>query len=104
MKKFVIGRKGVRKLASTKIIAYDLLSPGQDYSDLYKAIKSYPKWIKLTESCYAIETVSSCESIKDNLNQYMDSNDRIFVGPLKRGSSWRNIIGDSEFFKEMSKE
>jgi hypothetical protein len=90
-------------MATAKLITYDLLAPNQDYSDLIHTIENYD-YVKITESCFVVETNESPKQIKDNLSKFLDKNDRIFVTNLKSGSSWRNMIGDSEKYKGMNKE
>ncbi|MFL0196996.1 CRISPR-associated protein Cas2 [Clostridium sp. WILCCON 0269] len=85
---------------TSKIITYDLCAPGQDYTDLIAEIKKYSRWSKITESSWLIDTDDSCVSIRDNLNKYLDSNDRIFVGELTGEAAWRNIICGSDGLKE----
>jgi hypothetical protein len=85
---------------TSKIITYDLRKPGQDYEDLISAIKKYYQWAKITESSWLINTDDSCVMIRDNLNQYLDSNDRIFVGNLSGEAAWRNVICGSDGLKE----
>lgn len=88
---------------SAKLITYDLLAPGQDYKDLIRAIQQYDN-VKITESCYVVNTTQEPIAIRDNLKRYLDSDDRLFVTNLKLGSAWTRIIGDGEKFKTMPKE
>ena len=68
------------------IISYDLSSPGRNYSDLYKRIKSY-NWAKIAESSWAVATDQTAEQIRDYLAPALDDNDKILVGPLGRPSA-----------------
>lgn len=61
------------------LINYDLMNPGQNYSDLITAIKAYGKWAKISSSCWAIKTEDTAVQIRDNLTQYIDSGDVLFV-------------------------
>ena len=65
------------------LVTYDLMKPGQDYSDLLKSIKSYP-WAKLSESSYAIDTAKTPKQIYDELRSSIDQNDHLFVITLSR--------------------
>jgi len=65
------------------LVTYDLKKPGQDYTDLLKTIKTF-SWARLSESCYAIETSSTPESVYNMLRPYMDSDDTIYIINLKR--------------------
>lgn len=85
---------------SSKIIEYDLTTPGRDYESLYKAIKSYPCWARITESTWFVKTDDTCVQIRDALKEKMDSNDRIFVGKLSGEAAWSNLICKSQYLKE----
>lgn len=61
------------------LINYDLRTPGKNYDDLIDAIKAYGKWAKICSSCWAIKTDAEDTQIRDNLNQYIDTNDILFV-------------------------
>ena len=79
---------------------YDLIAPGRNYQGLYDAIKSYKKWGKLTESCWAIVTTSSAVEIRNYLQCFMDNNDRLMI--IKGGgeAAWRNMMADSQWLKQ----
>jgi hypothetical protein len=82
------------------IISYDLKKPGQNYDELYKAIKSYGTWAKINESLWAVVTTSTAPQIRDKLSAHLDANDRIFV--IKSGveAAWRHSICKNEWLKE----
>ena len=54
-------------MANSKIITYDLCSPGRNYDDLYEKIKSYGTWAHICESTWIISTTDSCSDIRDKL-------------------------------------
>ncbi len=66
------------------LITYDLNTPGQDYADFYKIIKTYP-WAKLSESSYAVSTTDAPAVVFDKLFPHIDNNDRLFVILLQQG-------------------
>lgn len=82
------------------IIEYDLRSPGRNYDELYKAIKSYGVWAHITESTWFIKTSESCVQVRDKLLAHMDGNDRIFVAALTGVAAWSNVLCDSEYLKK----
>ena len=85
---------------ASMIVEYDLCSPGRDYEELYKAIKSYPIYAPITESTWYIKTDETCVQVRDKLKAHVDKNDRIFVVALSGVAAWRNILCDSEYLKE----
>lgn len=87
-------------MSKSKIITYDLRTPSRDYEKLTTAIKRYSLSAKVTESCWIIVTEDTCVSIRDNLAQHIDSNDRLFVAALTGEAAWRKVICDNEALKE----
>lgn len=87
-------------MANSKIVTYDLCSPGRNYNSLYEYLKSFPKWAHITESTWFISSDKECFDIAEEINDLIDSNDRIFVAELTGVSAWRNVICDSDFLKE----
>lgn len=81
------------------IISYDLTSPGRNYDDLYKAIKSYPYWGKLTESTWAIVTSQTYVQIRDNLKVHIDENDKLIVIQSGRVAAWTKILASDNWAK-----
>lgn len=82
------------------IILYDLRAPGRNYEDLYKAIKSYGTWGKLTESAWAIVTNEDSTQIRDFLMKYMDSNDRIMVVMSGQEAAWNNVRASNDWLQK----
>ena len=52
---------------TSMIIEYDLRSPGRNYDELYKEIRSYDVWARITESTWFIKTGESCAQVRDKL-------------------------------------
>ncbi|MHB8928856.1 MAG: hypothetical protein ACYC9Q_14640 [Bacillota bacterium] len=84
-----------------KIVCYDLLKPGQDYSSLIAELQKYPKWARVTESTWAISTNQGCVAVRDHLRQYMDANDRLFVGALAGEAAWAKVKCTDEMLKDI---
>jgi CRISPR/Cas system-associated endoribonuclease Cas2 len=76
------------------VIAYDLQTPGQNYDDLKKKIKSYGTWCHIQESVWMIESSKTCVEIRDDLETVLDNNDKIFVGKMAGEAAWRGL-GDA---------
>ncbi len=85
---------------TSMIVEYDLRSPGRNYDELYKAIKSYGVWAHVTESTWFIKTNDTCVQVCNKLAAHMDGNDRIFVAALSGVAAWRNVICDGEYLKK----
>ena len=81
------------------IISYDLCAPDRNYDELYKAIKSYAYWGKLTESTWAIVTSQSYTQIRDNLKTHIDNNDRLIVIQSGRAAAWTKIMASDNWAK-----
>lgn len=73
---------------SSRLIGYDLSRPGQEYSDLYEAIKSYETWWHQLDSTWIIESSQTTEQIRNHLKQYVDSNDKLLVVALTGEGAW----------------
>lgn len=85
---------------TSMIVEYDLRSPGRNYDELYKAIKSYGTWAHITESTWFIKTNDTCVQVCNKLTAHMDGNDRIFVATLSGVAAWRNVICDDDYLKK----
>jgi len=70
------------------IVSYDLNFPGQDYSDLHDAIKSYGWWWHHLDSTWIIKTDQSAEVVRDYLVAFIDSNDKLLVAELTGAGAW----------------
>jgi hypothetical protein len=81
------------------IISYDLCQPGKDYNALYKALRSFPSWARLTESTWAVVSKSSSIEIRNSLINYMDQNDRLIVVLSGREAAWSNVVASNEWVK-----
>ena len=82
-------------------ITYDLTAgDSADYEELYKAIKSYGTWARITESSWTVVTEDDVKTVRDNLMQFMHDNDRLFV--LKSGvaAAWHNVRCRNSWLKK----
>lgn len=64
---------------STYIVAYDLQTPGQDYTNLYKHLRSYGTYSHAEESVWVIVTDRSATQVRDAATVYLDKNDKLLV-------------------------
>ena len=76
------------------IISYDLVKPTQRYEELINAIKSYSNWACLGGSAYLIESNDSHVEIRNNLGQFVDGNDKLFVGHISAPAAWKGYSED----------
>jgi hypothetical protein len=60
-------------------IAYDLMTPGKDYTAVHKAIKSLGNWQQLQFSLFYVHTHLSQQKASAIVWQSMDANDRLCV-------------------------
>jgi len=77
---------------NTYLISYDLCSPGQNYSDLYEAIKSIASgyWHHL-DSTWIIKHIGNASAIRDSLTPFLDGNDKILVVKLSGEGAWQGF-------------
>ncbi len=61
------------------LVTYDLMSPGQDYSDLYRAIENLGEARHGMQNVWFIESNLTAVAIRDNLASFIDTNDKLFV-------------------------
>lgn len=87
-------------MSNSKIITYDLCNSGKNYDDLYDYLKSFPSWAHITESTWFISTSKSCVTIREEIDNIIDSDDRIFVAELTGVAAWRNVICNSDYLKK----
>lgn len=71
------------------IVSYDLKPPTQRYVELRNKIKEYPSWAVLGESVFLIETNLTAAEVRDELGEFIDGNDRIFVGKISAPAAWK---------------
>lgn len=81
-------------------ISYDLHKSGQDYADLYKAIKMCGQCIHPLDSFWLLKTTLTYDQVYDKISSYIDNNDYLIVGVLssckyKFNASDRKWIDDN---------
>ena len=88
-----------------KIICYAISNKeGDQYQNLMNAIKKHEGCCQIAESCWVITTPESSKQIRDNLVQFLDTNDRLFVATLEKGTgAWANIMESSEILQNILK-
>jgi hypothetical protein len=81
-------------------IAYDLDKPGQDYTDLIARLKELNA-VRILKSDWLLENSASPEAIRNDLQRFMDSNDRIMVSEVYNNAAWRNLLANGDTVKAM---
>lgn len=80
----------------TMVISYDLCGVNKSYDALHNTIRSFPKWARLSESAWAINTNKTCLEVANMLIACTDVDDRVFVAELSGQAAWRNVMcGDT---------
>lgn len=83
-------------------ISYDLDKPGQDYKDLIDRLKQL-KAARVLKSDWLLERSASPEAVRNDLQPFLDSNDRIMVSEVHNNAAWSNLLADSETVLDMYK-
>ena len=60
-------------------INYDLHRPGQNYTELYEAIKKLGDWWHYLESTWLVDTSLNANQIFQRLKPSLDSNDSVLI-------------------------
>jgi len=79
------------------IVTYDLNGSGKKYDDLISKIKTYSKWAHINESVWFFKSNDSCAVIRDQLMNYIDEHDSLFVAKLSASAAWHNTICSGQF-------
>lgn len=66
------------------LVTYDLNKPGQDYTELYEAIKSLGAWWHYLDSTWLVDTTYSADQIAAKLKPHMDDSDYFLVIRVQR--------------------
>lgn len=72
-------------MAYNLFIAYDLMSPGQNYDDVRDVIKSLGQWHQFQFSLFYVNTPHDPEVAFAQVKAVMDTNDRLAVINAERG-------------------
>jgi len=66
-------------MPNTYLISYDLYKPRRDYDDLYKYLKSFPRWVHIFESMWLIKSNKEYETISNEIENTVYPEDRISI-------------------------
>ena len=60
-------------------VTYDLKTPGRDYTPLYAALKTFPKWWHFLDSTWLIATEESPSQVYKRLVSTITQKDRLLI-------------------------
>jgi len=78
-------------MASTYVIGYDLDRPGQNYPDLFAAIKSFGTWAHYLYSTWIVQTDKTAVEVRDFLRRHIDKNDKLLVVASAHMAAWAGL-------------
>lgn len=81
------------------LITYDLIQETKR-PPIVDSIKEIGDWAKLSESSYAVSTHLSDEQIYARLQQFIDSNDRLYIIALKKPWSGFGLVDVNRWLDE----
>ncbi len=81
------------------IVIYDLRAPGRNYESLYRAIKNYGTWGKISESAWAIVSSKNSVEIRNDLMKYLDRNDRLMIIKSGQDAAWVNAMASKDWLQ-----
>lgn len=73
---------------TTYLITYDLNRPGQNYNDLFEAIKAIGTWWHCLDSTWVVKSNLTAVQIRDSLSNKIDRNDSLLVVVLSGVGAW----------------
>lgn len=80
------------------LVTYDLKKPGRDYKPVHDYLRQFTH-CKRMESVWLLDTRTSCSTIRDGLQERVDSNDVIFIVRLRR--DWASLnYGCAKWLKD----
>lgn len=76
----------------THLISYDLIKPHKDYVSLIAFLKNYDSWAKPLESVWLVKNNLTAEQTRNQIQQHVDANDKVFVVTVtKESAAWVNL-------------
>ena len=83
-------------------ISYDLDAPGQDYKDLLARLRELGAK-RILKSDWLLEHSASPQAIRNDLQRFMDKNDRIMVSEVYNNAAWSNLLTNGGEVADMYK-
>jgi hypothetical protein len=82
-------------------IGYDLNRPGQNYPELFAAIRAMGGWWHYLDSTWLVRTTLTAQAVRDRLSPHIDRNDELLVAELSGAAAW---VGFNEHASTTLKE
>lgn len=77
---------------NTYLVGYDLNTPGQNYEELYEAIKAIgSKWWHYLDSTWLVKHDGPATDLRDALAPHIDSNDELLIVKLSGEGAWKGF-------------
>lgn len=78
------------------IIGYDLNREGKNYAARSKSLldrikELFPTYWHHLDSTWFVVTSMTPKEVRDDLRQFLDANDELFVGTLQREAAWHGF-------------
>jgi hypothetical protein len=73
---------------------YDLISPGRDYQPVYDYIEATHFYARPLESLWLIRTNKSAATVRDELKELVDTNDKVLTVDVT-GDGWATNFSDA---------
>ena len=77
-----------------KLITYDLNYPGQNYENLYKAIKALGDYVHPMQNLWWVDTTLTSSEVRDKLTPLFDNGDKLFVADIS--GNWATNYSNSD--------
>lgn len=76
---------------SVFIVSYDLRAPGRNYEPLWARLRQFVH-AKPLESVWLIDTQMSAVQLRNDLERFLDRNDRLIAAQLAGPSAWTDSL------------
>jgi hypothetical protein len=70
------------------LVGYDLHRPGQNYPELFEAIKKVGTWWHCLDSTWIVKSDLGPVQVRDSLSPHIDANDCLLVAALSGEAAW----------------
>lgn len=73
------------------LISYDLTGPVRDYEKLIAHLETYPEHSHVLKSTWLVVSSKSAKELRDVMEKYIDSDDKLLVIRVTKGAAWRRL-------------